>query len=80
MSTEIEGSLLFENDIEMNIGLCRYTQYVNLLADETACDPGTIIAMAGQLGFDACGVSIWEVRESDSRMYEVAASIGLTLF
>jgi len=61
MSVHIDGSLLWENEIEMNIGLCRYTQYVNALSDTTGCDPGSIIAMSGELGFEACGVDIWKM-------------------
>eukprot|EP00940_MAST-03C_sp_MAST-3C-sp2_P002238 g2238.t1 len=61
MSDGVEGSVLNENDLDMNVGLCRYTQYLNVLSDETQCDPGSILAMAGQLGFDACGVEIWRV-------------------
>merc|ERR1719469_1332270 len=44
----------------MNVGLCRWAQYVNVLSDATQCDPGSIIAMAGVLGYQACGVPIWE--------------------
>ena len=61
MSNGVEGSIINENDLEMNVGLCRFTQYLNVLSDETQCDPGSILAMAGQLGFDACGVEIWRV-------------------
>lgn len=28
MSDGIDGSLLYEHDIEMNFGLCRWAQYV----------------------------------------------------
>lgn len=71
MSAGIEGSILHENHVEMNVGLCRWTQYVNVLSDETLCDPGTIIAMAGQLGFKACGLDVWEV-DYDTRPFVTA--------
>ena len=61
MSNAIDGSVLGEHDVSMNFGLCRWTQYVNVLSDETSCDPGSIIAMAGQLGYLACGVDLWNV-------------------
>lgn len=32
-----------------------------MLSDETKCDPGTIVAMAGQLGYLACGLELWHV-------------------
>ena len=31
------------------------------LADATMCDPGSLISMVGQLGFEACGVQMWEL-------------------
>eukprot|EP01035_Chromulina_nebulosa_P026882 gene26883-35260_t len=61
MSCAIDGSLLSEMDVEMNVGLCRFSQYVNVLSDQTLCDPGSIIALAGMLGFEACGVKLWEL-------------------
>ena len=61
MTTDIEGSVLSENDLEMNVGLCRWTQYVNVLSDHTGCDAGSIIQMAGYLGFEACGFQLWDV-------------------
>ena len=61
MSSAIDGSLLSEMDVEMNVGLCRFSQYVNVLSDKTLCDPGSIIALAGMLGFEACGVKLWEL-------------------
>ena len=61
MSNGIDGSLLSENDIGMNVGLCRYNQYINVLSDETQCDPGSIIAMSGILGYMACGVELFDV-------------------
>ena len=61
MSSAIDGSLLSEMDVEMNVGLCRFSQYVNILSDKTLCDPGSIIALAGMLGFEACGVKLWEL-------------------
>mmetsp|Transcript_20821 Transcript_20821/g.28650 ORF Transcript_20821/g.28650 Transcript_20821/m.28650 type:complete len:638 (-) Transcript_20821:879-2792(-) len=61
MSSAIDGSLLSEMAVEMNVGLCRFSQYVNVLSDDTTCDPGSIIAMAGMLGFQACGVRLWEL-------------------
>ncbi len=60
MSSAIDGSILSETTIQINFGLCRWAQYINVLADETTCDPGSIIAMAGELGYDACGVKTWE--------------------
>merc|ERR1719424_115845 len=60
MSNAIDGSILDENEIQHNFGLCRWAQYVNVLSDETGCDPGSVIALAGQLGYDACGVPVWE--------------------
>ena len=57
MSNGIDGSILTEHDLAHNFGLCRWAQYINVLADETGCDPGSVIAMAGQLGYDACGVA-----------------------
>jgi len=61
MSNAIDGSILAENDIAMNFGLCRWAQYINILSDETMCDPGSIIAMAGQLGYLACGVDLYNL-------------------
>ena len=55
----IDGSILSEHDISINFGLCRWAQYVNVLSDATTCDPGSVIAMAGMLGYEACGVPIW---------------------
>lgn len=68
MSNQIDGSILSEHNISINFGLCRWTQYVNVLSDHTQCDPGSIIAMAGQLGFKACGVEIWE-QDQDVKPY-----------
>jgi len=59
MSNYIDGSILAENDVQHNFGLCRWAQYVNVLSDATSCDPGTVVAMAGELGYEACGVPIW---------------------
>jgi len=59
MSKGIEGSVLDENNVSMNFGLCRWTQYMNVLSDHTQCDPGSIIAMAGELGYLACGVDLY---------------------
>lgn len=42
-----------------NKGMCKWSQYINALSDVTGCDPGSIIAIAGQLGFKACGVDIY---------------------
>jgi hypothetical protein len=60
MSSAIEGSILTEHHLEMNLGLCAYTNYINVLADETMCDPGSIVAMAGMLGYMACGAEIFD--------------------
>lgn len=65
MSSYIDGSILHENNITMNTGLCRWTQYVSVLSDATMCDPGSIIAMAGMLGFEACGVPLWELDDGN---------------
>jgi len=35
------------------------------------CDPGSIIAMAGELGYESCGVNIW--------LSDVAAKPRVTL-
>ena len=59
LSSDTEGSILWEMHDPMNLGLCRWTQYVNALSDATRCDPGTIVAMAGELGFEACGANLW---------------------
>jgi hypothetical protein len=59
MSKGIDGSVLDEHDLSMNVGLCRWSQYINVLSDHTQCDPGSIIAMAGELGYLACGVDLW---------------------
>lgn len=32
---------------------------INALSDATGCDPGSIIAMAGEMGFRACGIDLW---------------------
>eukprot|EP00937_MAST-01D_sp_MAST-1D-sp2_P004557 g4557.t1 len=61
MSNGIEGSILAEHHLAHNFGLCRWAQYVNVLSDETGCDPGSITAMAGLLGYQACGVHVWDV-------------------
>eukprot|EP00931_Biecheleriopsis_adriatica_P080862 TRINITY_DN54202_c0_g1_i1.p1 TRINITY_DN54202_c0_g1~~TRINITY_DN54202_c0_g1_i1.p1 ORF type:complete len:231 (+),score=20.42 TRINITY_DN54202_c0_g1_i1:57-695(+) len=60
MSNGIDGSILSEHNISINFGLCRWAQYINVLSDYTGCDPGSIIAMSGQLGYLACGVPIWD--------------------
>jgi hypothetical protein len=61
MSNGIDGSILSESHIAINFGLCRWGQYINVLSDHTGCDPGSIIAMAGQLAYAACGVQIWDL-------------------
>ena len=61
MSNAIDGSILAEHDISMNFGLCRWAQYMNVLSDHTKCDPGSIIAMAGELGYVACGVDLFNL-------------------
>jgi hypothetical protein len=71
MSNAVDGSILSEHDVSMNFGLCRWAQYINVLSDETSCDPGSIIAMAGELGYEACGVSLWEL--------DVAVKPGVTI-
>ena len=48
----VDGSLLSEQHMGMNFGLCRFSQYVNALSDATGCDPGGIVAMAGFLGLN----------------------------
>ena len=39
MSHGVEGSILSENHLRINFGLCRWSQYINVLSDETGCDP-----------------------------------------
>ena len=56
MSHAVEGSILSEHHMRINFGLCRWAQYINVLSDETGCDPGSVIALAGYLGYEACGV------------------------
>ena len=58
-TADIEGSILWELHMPFNNGLCRWGQYVNALSDATGCDPGSIIAMAGQLSYKACGIDMW---------------------
>ena len=58
-SADIEGSILHELGAKFNVGLCKWAQYVNALSDATGCDPGSIIAMAGELSFKACGADPW---------------------
>ena len=59
-TADIEGSILSETNMTFNTGLCRWAQYVNALSDATGCDPGSIIAMGGQLSYKACGVDMWQ--------------------
>ena len=59
MSNGIDGSILSEHDLSMNFGMCRWAQYINVLSDHTTCDPGSIVAMSGMLGYEACGVKMW---------------------
>ena len=61
MSRGIEGSILDEHDVSMNFGLCRWSQYINVLSDETGCDPGSVIAMAGTFGYMACGAGLFDM-------------------
>ena len=61
MSSDVEGSVLSENHLGMNVGLCRWSQYINVLSDHTGCDAGAIIQMAGFMGYEACGYPIWDV-------------------
>lgn len=61
MSNGIDGSILDEHSVHMNFGLCRWSQYINVLSDYSKCDPGSIIAMAGELGYLACGVDLYNV-------------------
>mmetsp|Transcript_63305 Transcript_63305/g.188530 ORF Transcript_63305/g.188530 Transcript_63305/m.188530 type:complete len:440 (-) Transcript_63305:40-1359(-) len=58
-TADIEGSILWELHMGFNGGLCRWGQYVNALSDATGCDPGSIIAMGGQLSYKACGIDMW---------------------
>ena len=58
MGVSVEGSILSETNIAVNFGFCRWSQYITVLADETGCDPGSIIRMAGFLGFHACGLDL----------------------
>eukprot|EP00966_Prymnesium_polylepis_P045993 1064588-Prymnesium_polylepis.1 len=59
MTSDIEGSIIWETHMKFNTGLCKWSQYVNALSDATGCDPGSVIAMAGQLGYKACGIDLW---------------------
>lgn len=65
MTTAVDGSILEEVGMEMNSGLCRWAQYVNVLSDATKCEPAAIISMAGILGTDACGFPAWQNTEMD---------------
>ena len=58
-TADIEGSILWELNMTFNGGLCKWAQYINALSDTTGCDPGSIITMAGELGFKACGIDLW---------------------
>lgn len=60
MTSDVDGSILWELDGHFNQGMCKWSQYINALSDTTGCDPGSIIAMAGQLGFKACGIDVWQ--------------------
>lgn len=71
MSNHIDGSILSEGHVQHNFGLCRWSQYMNVLSDHTRCDPGTAIAMAGMLGYEACGVKVWEFDLSNKPMVTV---------
>jgi hypothetical protein len=55
LSSWIEGSVLHELHTNDNKGLCKWGEYITALSDKTQCDPGSIIAMAGILGSEACG-------------------------
>ena len=76
MSGWVEGSVLLENQQLENVGLCRWTQYVNVLSDETRCDPGSIIGMAAFLGFQACGATPWELPYASSVLFHHVTAIG----
>ena len=65
MSNHIDGSVLHENHVEMNVGLCKWTTYVSTLADETKCDPGTIVSMAGTLSYVACGTDMFSIDDGN---------------
>merc|ERR1719409_2010363 len=71
MSSSIDGSILGELDTHINVGLCRWSQYINVLSDETKCDPGSIIVMAGQLGFDACGAQLYRLGQDAFTLVEI---------
>merc|ERR1712176_335710 len=60
MTSWVEGSILHETDVDFNAGLCKWSEYVNVLSDETGCDPGSIITMGGFLGYQACGVQMYD--------------------
>ena len=62
------AQVLSEHNVSMNFGLCRWAQYVNVLSDATGCDPGSVVAMAGELGYLACGVSPWSGPSGPSGM------------
>ena len=76
MSNQIDGSILSEHDLQINFGLCRWAQYINVLADETGCDPGSIIAMAGQLGYQACGFDMWAADTESKPIVTVGRAYG----
>jgi hypothetical protein len=86
MSNGIDGSILSEHDIGHNFGLCRWAQYINVLSDHTKCDPGSIIAMAGMLGYKACGVDVWNLDVAVipfveiGRKYECKSKLDTQLF
>ena len=58
-TADIEGSILWELDMRFNLGMCKWSQYINALSDTTGCDPGSVIAIAGWLSFKACGIDMW---------------------
>ena len=45
----------------MSLWLRALCRYVNVLSDHTRCDAGSIVQMAGFLGYEACGFPLWDV-------------------
>ena len=87
MSNGADGSILDEHTISINFGLCRWAQYINVLSDATTCDPGSIIAMAGQLGYEACGAEVHCMRhprptalKPPRQLWRQTGSLGDPLF
>ena len=70
ISSWVDGSVLHEGNLGMNTGLCRWSQYIAVLADETRCDPGSIITMAAFLGHQACGIDMYDHKTNDGTAHQ----------